>query len=74
MKKSKLSTYMLFISIFSLVAIFVYIVQNSYSNLMGPINEVKTSSVLKPIDPNLDTSTLDEIQNRKYYSDNPSAP
>jgi hypothetical protein len=68
MKKNKLSFYLLFISIFTLITIFFFIVQKSYSNLMGPVNEIKVSNVLKPIDPHLDTSTLDIIQNRQFYS------
>lgn len=68
MKKAKISNYFLFISIFTFVAIFIFIVQNSYSHLMKPINQVKTSNNLKPIDPNLDISVLDQIAKRQYYS------
>ncbi len=68
MIKNKITTYLLLVSIFTFLAIFVFIVQQSYSNLIGPSNEIKTSDILKPINPNLDTKTLDEIQNRKYYS------
>lgn len=31
---------------------------------MKPITEVKQSVIIKPIDPNLDISTLDEIEKR----------
>ncbi len=51
-------------SIFTFGATFFYIVQKSYDSLMKPINEVKQSVIIKPIDPNLDISTLDEIEKR----------
>lgn len=44
---------------------FFYIVQKSYDSLMKPITEVKQSVIIKPIDPNLDISTLDEIEKRQ---------
>lgn len=54
------------------MAMFIYIVQNSYSNLMKPISDVKSSNLLKPIDPNLDLSVLDNIEKRSFYSPLPS--
>lgn len=68
MKKSQISTYFLLVSIFTFAAIFIFVVQNSYNNLMKPINQVQNSSLLKPIDPNLDFSILDQIAKRPYYS------
>jgi hypothetical protein len=68
MKKTKLSTYFLFISIFTFLAVFFFIVQNSYDSLMKPINQVQTSDLIKPVDPHLDTSVLDQITSRQYYS------
>lgn len=64
MKKNKLSRYLIFISIFTLLAVFVAIVQKSYSNLMGPINQVKSSNLVKPINPSLDLETLKDIEKR----------
>lgn len=64
MKKSKLSSYFLIFSILTFGATFIYIVQKSYDSLMKPITEVKQSVIIKPIDPNLDISTLDEIEKR----------
>lgn len=64
MKKSKLSSYFLLLSIFTFAATFFYIVQKSYDSLMKPITEVKQSVIIKSIDPNLDISTLDEIEKR----------
>jgi len=74
MKKNKISTYFLFISIFTFVAVFFFVVQNSYSNLMKPIKQVQTSNYLKPINPNLDISVLDQISQRQHYSSDTSTP
>jgi hypothetical protein len=67
MKKNKIVGYFLFISIFSFLTIFIYLVQKSYSNLMGPIGETKKSSLTKPIDPILDVETINQIEQRKEY-------
>jgi len=70
MKKSKLSFYFVFIAFFTFVSIFFVIVQTSYSNLLGPIKKVQESTLIKPINPKLDTDILDQIQNRPDYQDN----
>ena len=56
------------VSILTLIALFFFIVQTSYDNLMKPINSVRQSSLIKPIDPNLDLSTLKAIENRKNFT------
>lgn len=68
MKKNKLSSYLLVISIFTFAAVFFYIVSKSYDSLMKPINSVKQSIIIKPIDPNLDISGLEEIEKRNYFN------
>jgi hypothetical protein len=67
-KKNKIIGYFLFISIFSFLTIFVYLVQKSYGNLMGPIIETKSSNLTKPIDPTLDVDTINLIEQKKEYS------
>jgi hypothetical protein len=74
MEKNKISTYFLFISIFTFIAIFFFVVQKSYGNLMKPTQEVKKSELLKPVSPTLDTAVLDDIEQRKYYSEDAVAP
>ena len=69
MKKNNFSGYLVFISIVSFIATFFFIVQNSYDNLMEPINSAKESVIIKPIDPNLDLSIVDEIEKRNYYTE-----
>lgn len=66
MQKNKISGYVLLFSILTFVAIFFFLVEKSYDNLMKPINSVKQSTLIKPIDPNLDISTLEIIEGRKY--------
>lgn len=64
MTKSKISTYLLFISLATLITTFVFIVQKSYDSLMKPINDAKQSVIIRPLDPNLDLSILDAIEKR----------
>ena len=69
MNQKRFSGYFLFITIFTFIAIFIYVVQNSYSNLMKPITAVTQNPILKPIDSKMDTSILDQINNRLFFSD-----
>lgn len=64
MTKNKLSTYFVFISFFTVIAIFTSIVQKSYSNLVKSDQDPDTSNLLKKINPSLDTSIIQKIQNR----------
>jgi hypothetical protein len=66
MQKNRLSNYVLLFSVLTFIAIFFFLVEKSYDNLMKPITSVKQSTLIKPIDPNLDTSTLEIIEGRKY--------
>lgn len=68
MKKNKLAGYFVFISLFTVLTVLIFIIQKSYSNLMKPINTAKSSSLTKPIDPNLDIETLNLIEQKKEYS------
>lgn len=65
MTKKRFSTYFLFIAIITLCTIFVLVVQKSYENLIGPIEQAQGSNLIKPINPNLDTNTLDQIEKRE---------
>lgn len=68
MKKIKISSYFLFLSLFTLATIFIFIVQVSYSKLMGPLEQLQTSSIIKPLDPNLDVDIINQIKNRQEFS------
>jgi hypothetical protein len=74
MEKNKISSYLLIISISTFAATFIYIVQKSYDNLMKPITSAKQDVIIRPIDPNLDISTLQEIEKRFYYETNSPTP
>lgn len=64
MKKTRISTYFVFISFFTFISILVAIIQKSYSNLMGPIKKVQTVSYDKVINPTLDLEIIDQIEKR----------
>lgn len=66
MQKNRLSNYVLLFSVLTFIAIFFFLVEKSYDNLMKPITSVKQSTLIKPIDPSLDISTLELIESRKY--------
>jgi len=67
MEKTKISRYILFISIFSLVTLFTFLVQQSYSRLIAPTTDLSTSPLQKPINPVLDMEIFDLIESKKYY-------
>ena len=64
MKKIKLSQYFIFISVLTLIAIFVFMVSTSYNKLMGPIQQTKENVLLKPINSSLDLNTIKLIESR----------
>ena len=70
-KKNKFSKYFLFICAFTFFSIFILIAQKSYSNLIGPLQQIKTSSIMKKIDPNLDIDTLLEIEKQEEFTSMP---
>jgi hypothetical protein len=69
MKRTRISTYFLFISIFTLLTILVTIIQKSYSNLIGPIDKVQTASYEKITNTSLDLEIIDEIETRSINFD-----
>jgi len=69
MKKTKLSTYFIFISLFTFISILVVIIQKSYSSLMGPIKKVQTNSYSNIINSQLDLEIIDEIEKRPLNFD-----
>ena len=65
MLKSKLSNYLIILCLMTFLAIFTFIVQKSYDNLMTATNQAKVNPIIKPIDPNLDTGILQQINSRQ---------
>jgi len=68
MKKNKISSYFYFISIFTFLALFFFIIQKSYDNLMKDTISVLQSDIIKPISSDLDISVLDEIETREFFT------
>lgn len=72
MKKTKIGNYILFIGIFSLITIFVFLIQQGYNRLMQPVNDLNTSSLLKSINPTLDMEIFNLIESKTTYQSTPS--
>jgi hypothetical protein len=68
MKKNNLSSYFVFISFFTCITLFILIVQKSYSNILGPTQQIKVDQFLDNIDPNLNLEVLKQIEARKEYT------
>ncbi len=62
------SRYLLFISIITFIAVIVVIIQDSYQKLIQTQEKITSDIILKPINPQLDTTVLDELQKRTEYS------
>ena len=69
MRKLNYSKYFLFIAVFTFLAMFFYVVQNSYINLIEPVKVASKNPILKPIDTKMDITILDEIKNRFFFID-----
>ena len=69
MKKEKISPYLIFISIFTFVTIFILIIQKGYTNLISPINKTQSNSLLNPIDPKLDLDVVNQIEKREELNE-----
>ena len=65
MNKRKFSGYFLFLSICTFLAVFFFIVQKSYDNLMSNSLIEQNASFSQGISPNLEVEVLDEIEKRQ---------
>lgn len=65
MLKDKISRYFVVLSIFTFLAIFFFVVEQSYNNLISATADVKNSPLINSVSPNLDTEVLDEIEKRQ---------
>lgn len=63
--RNKLPQYFVFLSVCTFLAIFFFVVQQSYNNLIRATTEVQSSSLIRSVSPNLETSVLDEIEKRQ---------
>ena len=67
MKKTKISKYFVFLSFLTFLAIFTFIVQTSYDKLTGPVRQIKSGTILEPINPDLDQGILYQIKNKEEF-------
>jgi hypothetical protein len=65
MLKNKLPQYFVLLAISSFLAIFFFVIQQSYNNLMRATNEAKNSPLIRSVSPKLNIEILDEIEKRQ---------
>lgn len=63
--KKKFSRYFILISIFTCLAVFIFVVQKSYDNLISASVDQQDYSLIKTVSPNLNIQVLDEIEKRR---------
>lgn len=66
MKKNKISTYLIFISIFTVITVFVLIMQKSYNNLIAPTKAGQIIDTSKTINPVLDSGVINQIKTKNH--------
>ncbi|MDD4785125.1 MAG: hypothetical protein PHH12_01580 [Candidatus Shapirobacteria bacterium] len=64
MNKNKITSYFVFVSFLTFVAIFFSIVEKSYFNLKKPQKLVENNALLKEFNPNLDLSVISTIESK----------
>jgi hypothetical protein len=67
MDKHKISKYYLIISLVTLVSVMVFIIQQSYSNLLADSKKISEDVTVKPLDPNIDIEVLDLIEKKLHF-------
>jgi hypothetical protein len=65
MRKNKLPQFFVFLGICTFLAIFFFVVQQSYNNLIRATVEVQSSPLIRSVSPNLEIDVLDEIEKRQ---------
>ena len=65
MKKNNISSYLLFVSIMTFLALFITVMSASYDNLMKSINVAQNNSLGKAIDLNLKVDVINKIESRQ---------
>ncbi len=67
MDKHKISKYYLIISLITLISVVVFIIQQSYSNLLADSKKISQDVTVKPLDPNIDIEVLDLIEKKLHF-------
>lgn len=65
MRKNKLPQFFVFLSVCTFLAIFFFVVQQSYNNLIRATVEVQSSPLIRSVSPDLEIDVLDEIEKRQ---------
>ena len=65
MLKIKLSRYFVFLSVCTFLAIFFFVVQQSYNNIIKATTEAKISPLIRSVSGDLDIEVIDEIEKRQ---------
>ncbi|HBP51530.1 MAG: hypothetical protein US68_C0010G0060 [Candidatus Shapirobacteria bacterium GW2011_GWE1_38_10] len=65
MRKNKLPQFFVFLSVCTFLAIFFFVVQQSYNNLIRATAEVQSSPLIRSVSPDLEIDVLDEIEKRQ---------
>lgn len=65
MLKNKLPQYFVILGICTFLALFFFVIQQSYINLMRATTEVKNSPLIRSVSPKLNIEILDEIEKRQ---------
>ena len=67
MDKNKISKYYLIISLITLISVMVFIIQQSYSNLLADSKKISQDVTVKPLDPNINIEVLDLIEKKLHF-------
>ncbi len=70
MKKTKISSYFIFISVLTFLTIFFSMVQKSYFSFIAPQKLVENNTLLKNFDPSLDADIISLIESKNKNIDN----
>lgn len=62
--KKQFSRYFILISLFTCLAVFIFVVQKSYENLISTSTDQQDYSLVKTVSPNLNIQVLNEIEKR----------
>lgn len=65
MKKNKVSSYILFVSIMTFIVIFFIVVLKSYDNLVSSLNIVQANPLIKSVNLELKYDVIQSIESRQ---------
>lgn len=71
MKKKRISSYLVFISVATFISIFALVAYQSYNSLLAPSARVVGGNLLRPIDPKLDTQLLLDSEKLEKFTELP---